>query len=187
MVDAKRCTKCGLEKTLDEFHRSAKGKHQRLPRCKICVNTANSSWAKANRSKVTASGKAWRTANPGRATAISRAWQLRHPEQSKQIRWKGQYGIDFPTLWDAQGGKCASCSKPMRREGKEVDSVCVDHDRSCCPGKKSCGKCVRGLIHRNCNLVLGYAKDDIEVLRKAIEYLERWRGRESTDVTPFGR
>jgi hypothetical protein len=32
----------------------------------------------------------------------------------------------------------------------------------------------RGLICNNCNFVLGHAKDNIETLRRAIEYLERY-------------
>jgi hypothetical protein len=41
---------------------------------------------------------------------------------------------------------------------------------------------VRGLIHRNCNLVLGYAKDSVKVLRCAIEYLERWQASKASDA-----
>lgn len=31
----------------------------------------------------------------------------------------------------------------------------------------------RGLLCHDCNLMIGYAKDDMTVLKKAIEYLER--------------
>lgn len=56
-------------------------------------------------------------------------------------------------------------------------SVNVDHDRNCCPGYKSCGKCIRGLIHSKCNRVIGIAMDDIELLKSAIAYLEKWQNR----------
>lgn len=177
MTPSKRCTKCKMEKPLEAFYPKVKGGTQLLSRCKPCTNTDNAARAAADPKKATARSTAWRKANPGRASKISRAWQLRNPEQFKQMMWRGKYNIDLRAMWEAQEGKCASCGEPMLRDGKEVDSVCVDHDRNCCPEKKSCGKCVRGLIHRNCNLVLGYAKDNPEVLQSAIDYLKRWGDR----------
>jgi hypothetical protein len=50
----------------------------------------------------------------------------------------------------------------------------IDHDHSCCPNKKSCGKCVRGLLCQKCNSVIGFANDDPEILKAAISYLERY-------------
>lgn len=34
-------------------------------------------------------------------------------------------------------------------------TICVDHDHKCCPGQYSCGKCIIGLLCRNCNAMLG--------------------------------
>lgn len=170
----KRCKKCGLEKDPEKdfylYPRSAKPRAQ----CKNCITRANVACQAVNQ-KATKRTNAWRLKNPGRANAISRAWQLRHPEQFRAQIYKGRYKIDFDAMWVAQDGKCAACGEPMLRTGKDPTSVCADHDRSCCPGSKSCGKCVRGLIHRNCNLVLGYAKDNAALLRKAAAYVEKYR------------
>jgi hypothetical protein len=180
----KQCTKCGKEKDESEFHLRSGSKKSRS-HCKACINEANLARQAANPEKYNARTNAWRAKNPGRASAISRAWQLRHPEQFRAITYRGKYNIDFESLWQAQDGKCASCHEPMIKGGKDPYSACADHDRSCCPGKKSCGKCVRGLIHRNCNLVLGYAKDDLKVLRGAVEYLERWAARPGDSAGRF--
>jgi hypothetical protein len=63
-------------------------------------------------------------------------------------------------LLEEQQGVCAGCLTPPR----ENERLHVDHDHSCCPDGKSCGKCIRGLLHRECNIVEGLFKDSPERL-----------------------
>lgn len=42
-----------------------------------------------------------------------------------------------------------------------------------CPGKSSCGQCVRALLCHRCNLAIGGFSDNPDLLRAAISYLER--------------
>ena len=169
----KICPKCGLPK--DEKNDFYWDKRRNAPGCwcKKCHSNYCVALAAANPKKHNARSKAWRDANPEKHRATVRAWQKNHPEQDLQNRRRFVYKIDFKAMWDAQNGLCACCGKPMEESGKNPLSVVVDHDRSCCPGQKSCGKCVRGLIHWRCNMVLGYAKDDPQILRYAAEYVER--------------
>ena len=72
---------------------------------------------------------------------------------------KYKYNItiyDYKTMLLAQNNKCAICS--------ETDKLCVDHCHK--TGK------VRGLLCKKCNSGLGYFKDSIEFMSKAIEYLK---------------
>lgn len=48
-----------------------------------------------------------------------------------------------------------------------ISKICFDHDHV--SGK------FRGWICTRCNLILGHAKDDIELLKKLIKYLKLWK------------
>lgn len=94
-----------------------------------------------------------------------------NPENFKSAR----FGINFNELWVVQKGLCAVCGTPMLPRGRDLNSVAVDHDHRCCDGQKSCGRCVRGLIHIRCNRLLGFALDDPKILELAAEYLKQRR------------
>ena len=53
----------------------------------------------------------------------------------------------------------------------------IDHDHNCCLGQKSCGKCVRGILCSNHNIMIGNAADDIAILQKGIDYLTFWQNK----------
>jgi len=109
----------------------------------------------------------------------SKEWAANHPDQTINFR-RNQYNIDFNALWEQQKGMCALCGEPMLPRGKEANSVVVDHDHQCCPPRpgragSSCGKCVRGLLHRQCNLLLGLLEKNQSKLDLAVKYLNRWK------------
>lgn len=74
-----------------------------------------------------------------------------------------------PARWEAmlaeQDGKCAICRHDFD-SAVPAHQAMVDHDHT--TGS------VRSLLCRQCNAMLGMAKEHVEVLRAAIEYLERW-------------
>lgn len=39
----------------------------------------------------------------------------------------------------------------------------IDHDHACCTGQHSCGRCIRGLLHGRCNLVVGQVEEAIRL------------------------
>lgn len=74
----------------------------------------------------------------------------------------------FSTLKKKQGGKCAICKIDLVR-------IYIDHNHKCCPGqRKTCGKCVRGLLCGRCNAMLGQARDSAVILRNASDYLRSY-------------
>lgn len=74
-----------------------------------------------------------------------------------------RYGItieQYDALYIAQGGVCYIC----RRATGKTRRLAVDHNHK--TGK------VRGLLCKLCNrFIIGYARDNAEMLKRAIEYL----------------
>lgn len=76
----------------------------------------------------------------------------------------------FDKMMEEQGHLCAMCGEPFGDKGLRP---VIDHDHNCCSGKKTCGKCLRGIIHHGCNVAIGLFKDDPSALRVAADYLEK--------------
>ena len=139
----KTCSRCGQTKPLDAFHRNKSRRDGRAVRCKECTRDYDRNRYSANRDRVRAS----------------------------QIKYK--YGMttdEYAAKLREQGGGCAICGKTPEENGRDL---AVDHDHSCCPGKRSCGKCVRGLLCGTCNRGIGNFKDSTELLHAAVAYLRR--------------
>lgn len=95
------------------------------------------------------------------------------PEAQRRYALKHQYGItteQFDEMLAAQFWECAACTT-VYGEGEPFH---VDHDHACCPGYRSCGKCIRGILCRSCNIILGHAKDDSLRLESLAVYLRKF-------------
>ncbi len=77
-------------------------------------------------------------------------------------------GIVGATGESGEGRQCAICQVVMVG-GRTLQSANLDHDHR--TGK------IRGFICGSCNKILGYAKDDIDILIGCIRYLNRHHGR----------
>lgn len=75
----------------------------------------------------------------------------------------------YNKMFEEQKGVCAVCRKPETAQvGKTIRCLCVDHNHK--TGK------IRGLLCRNCNVVLGVVKEDKERLLQLALYLEQHNG-----------
>lgn len=68
---------------------------------------------------------------------------------------------DYDKFYRQQKGRCAICGVHQSELNRRLDT---DHSHD--TGR------IRGLLCRRCNLLLGNAKDDITILKKAITYLK---------------
>lgn len=94
----------------------------------------------------------------------------KYPELTKLYNLKGNlktlYGItldDYNKIFQKQNGCCAICGKHQSELNRRLD---VDHDHK--TGK------VRALLCSHCNTGLGSFRDNINVMKKAIKYLEKY-------------
>ncbi len=111
----------------------------------------------------------------------NRRWAQRNRQHNREYKRLLHYGItaeQYDALLEAQGGGCALCGAAPKEGGKNLG---IDHDHACCPGRMSCGKCIRGILCDRHNLGLGLL-GDVAQLQAAIEYLQRpyWAGQVGT-------
>jgi len=85
--------------------------------------------------------------------------------------YKKQYGLteqDYEDMLKEQNYSCAICG--VHQDTLDV-RMNVDHDHSCCPGRYTCGNCIRGLLCRACNTALGGFRDNENILKSALQYI----------------
>lgn len=101
-----------------------------------------------------------------------KAYEL-DPLVNRKNNLKAKFGITikmYDRMLTEQGGKCAICGS-TDPGGRWGTNFMVDHDHSCCPGQKSCGKCIRGLLCASCNVGLGAFSDEVDRIFSAASYL----------------
>jgi hypothetical protein len=128
-------------------------------RCRECRRIAHLSWKRKHpemmRKYLSEYNKKYR--DRLNKNAVRR--RKENPEKGKKYYRLWTYGLteeQYEAILKAQHGICIC--------GVDFDTnqhkPCVDHDHKCCPGNRSCGKCVRGILGRSCNIALGLLKDD---------------------------
>ncbi len=103
-----------------------------------------------------------------REKAGKEAYAARERERWLRTKYNLRPG-QYDAMVAEQGGVCASCGEPPE-QGKFLT---VDHDHACCDFAGSCGKCIRQLLCRRCNIVLGLVNDNVELLHNVVAYVAR--------------
>ncbi|MEU7240311.1 endonuclease VII domain-containing protein [Streptomyces sparsogenes] len=149
---SKRCGSCSAVKPLAEFYARKSGAQEGKPyaHCISCVKAANIARARAR--GVQPRGQA--DPNYGFRKRLARYYNMTIE--------------DYEVMLAGQDGKCPGCGTRACSTGRRF---AVDHDHACCPSDISCGKCIRGLLCRSCNLAIGHVRDDVQTLRRLATYL----------------
>lgn len=115
----------------------------------------------------------WFAANPIKVKEYKKRWRTKYREQYRDASLKRKYGIDlnqYNEMLKSQNGLCAICLGPEKYKDKRSNmfwSLSVDHSHK--TGK------IRGLLCNTCNMALGQFKDDIEMFKRIIQYLEKYK------------
>ncbi len=96
-------------------------------------------------------------------------WVSKNPLYNMAYRAKTKFGLeekDYVELMLKCDNKCMICKKSESTKDwrGSVKQLAIDH---CHTTKK-----IRGLLCFKCNMMLGYAKDNVDTLQSAIEYLK---------------
>lgn len=145
------CTSCNIFKDWTEFSdkHSKRYKHKqdvkihqiKQPKCKSCANKETVKWRESQ-----------------------------SPERLKDLYLRRMYNItyvQYTTLLESQNYTCKICQRELNTkfgmEALSPDTAVIDHCHT--TGR------VRGILCNECNRGLGYFKDNINSLAKAISYL----------------
>lgn len=118
-------------------------------------------WKKANPEKVKKTKKRYKDANKEKIKVSS---SIYYPRQ-RAAYLERHYGVtieQYDVMLKEQDNRCAICGTAECSSGR---NFAVDHDHE--TGR------VRGLLCGNCNVGIGNLRDDINIMKRAIAYLEK--------------
>lgn len=104
---------------------------------------------------------------------VNNKYYHKNKDNYRDRNLRNKYGITleyYNFLYKKQKGLCAICCSQKPDRGRE--GLTVDHNHI--TGR------VRELLCTPCNTTLGNIKDDIIILEKAIEYLQKHKGSSGT-------
>jgi hypothetical protein len=151
-----------LSEDKKEEHRS-RARKRYATRNEVKKEADRNAWKKEYKAKKESDPKLKEKQAKYRENAKGKGWQRTH-------YLKKTYGMtvkEYDAMFIAQGNACAICKSvnPSAKVGWHID-----HDHS--TGK------VRGILCRFCNIMLGNARDNAELMLLAVSYLKLHKGGE---------
>ena len=149
----KHCKSCNVTKEPSEFY-LVSGKYL-YTYCKQCARGKTKEWTLKNKDYV---------------KSKKGEWEKKNPERARQIALRGilkfSYNMtleQYDSLLTKQDFVCAICHKINNIQGRRLE---VDHDHK--TGK------IRGLLCNGCNVGIGAFSDDMDLMAKAVQYVNKY-------------
>lgn len=152
-----RVCKRGHPQTEENVSRDKFGRNKG---CKLCSRETAAKWYQDHKEEAD------KRSNEQYHNSPRKSELIRH----SVLRKHGLTQDDYDSILESQNYGCGVCGS--KEAFTKYGRFHIDHDHACCPGIRSCGECVRGLLCSKCNQGLGNFGDNIETMKKAIQYLE---------------
>jgi hypothetical protein len=183
----KTCRTCGETKAIAEFPVArTPAKVYVRGECRICLAARRRRYSQSNSVPIAERKKAWKAENAESHKLKRRQYYEANSEkikaQTRQYRaerrehfslqkaaWRaGLTTAEYLRMLAQVGDRCQICGS---EESNGSNRLSIDHDHDCCPGYRSCGKCIRGVICNGCNTGLARFRDNPDTLLAAATYL----------------
>lgn len=179
-METKKCTVCGIEKTMDQFYRRPSGIYSSS--CKIChcekcrsyrelnpdkIKNTNKRCYQSKRTERIQKQKEYAAANSERIKEYQKKHRSKDPLYSRK-QSLARYGLsvdDFKKMLEKQENKCDICEKEFV---KQSDAK-LDHCHNT--------NIPRSLLCSHCNTAIGLVYENKKTLSNMILYLEKWKKR----------
>lgn len=141
-MGTKKCNRCKQFKPLDDFNKSSRSEDGLQYKCKCCASQMDKEYR--NRPEI----------------------RERHRNQRLQ-RMYGITSLEYDALVKVQDDKCKICltdKKPLNAQTKKRDYWHIDHCHD--TGR------VRGLLCGECNKAVGLMKEDVNIIKNLLAYVE---------------
>lgn len=166
------CSVCDLEKPQIERYYANRS---RFILCKTCASQGKHCSTCTDYKPFSAFSPSPRSGKRGGVSANCKICSSKkyNPIQQRAQRLKSRFGItqaEYDAMFSQQKGLCAICHQPetvMDNTGKKARALAVDHNHKT--------GAIRQLLCGYCNYLLGYAKDNPELLQSASDYLRKHR------------
>lgn len=167
----KKCNTCGEELDESAFTKDKHSKDGLRSQCRACTNKYKKKFREENLDYVREQKR--NSYLKHRVQILERQKNSQYRIEKRREHLLSVYGLtktDYDDLRQQQNYRCVICNihenDAKRGPSKSSDTALhVDH----CHGSNK----VRGLLCLNCNTMLGKVKDNVEILKSAINYLEK--------------
>lgn len=147
----KSCARCKKSLPLSKFFKDNQKSSKLTSLCKSCMMIYRAKYVRNNIEKIRKYG---------------RDYNFKDKDRAKNWKLKFDHGITldvFKEMLIKQNNKCSICKRSFTNKVKP----CVDHNHET--------KKIRDLLCPSCNFLLGNCNESTLVLKKAINYLMKWR------------